>query len=267
MNKKISLLASFFCLPVFLWAAPEDHGRPWDDPGYHESPLGKILLPIAIIVLIIIAIGWVLSNRETMGKILKNGFYIICAGGFLFGIIILPLMERTEKSSVSSHGINEETIPTTNPQPSNNVISNPSYPNNSNNSNNRTPTLKYRTVEYQEKCYPCMGQGKLLCNNCNGTGWISKICSRCNGRGQWELVCTYCRWDGEAVNNGSYECFMCHGTRKYTSSCSYCGGSGREREHCGPFSYYGSDETHYITCTYCNGRGQVTKTRQESYYD
>ena len=103
MKYRVKIFSILSALPILVFAAPSDHGRPWDDPSYHSSPLSKIFGLIAIIILIILtiglAIGWIGSNKEKIGGILKSLFSIICGGLFIFGIIILPLLDRCGRVS------------------------------------------------------------------------------------------------------------------------------------------------------------------------
>lgn len=103
MKYRVKIFSILSALPIVVFAAPSDHGRPWDDPSYHSSPLSKIFGLIAIIILIILtiglAIGWIGSNKEKIGGILKSLFSIICGGLFIFGIIILPLLDRCGRVS------------------------------------------------------------------------------------------------------------------------------------------------------------------------
>ena len=46
----LSQIALF--IPSFIFAAPSDHGRPWDVPGYHSNGSGKLFLVILIIAFI-----------------------------------------------------------------------------------------------------------------------------------------------------------------------------------------------------------------------
>lgn len=267
MENKRNLFVLMSLIPAKLFADPSDYGRPWDDPNYHSSGFSKILIPIGIIILIIFVIGWLSSNKEIVGRILKNGFYLLCGGALLFGLIILPLLDHNEKSSNDSHN--------TNYPPINNSPSSPSIKsNNTNQYQNKPvetykPTLKYRTVEYLENCNKCYGKGEIICQKCNGSGWIRKTCTRCNGKGSWDSFCSSCLGKGyedNYITGGKSECFLCHGTGKGKQNCSYCLGGGTESEICDIYaSMY--NQTHYQTCNNCNGYGSIKRTRQESYYD
>ena len=104
-NKKIKFLLKTMILvvigmsPINILAAPSDYGRPWDDPDYQSNPLGKLMLPIAIIILILLSIGWIFSNKDKVIRLLKMSFYILCGGALVFGLIILPLLDRLDRPS------------------------------------------------------------------------------------------------------------------------------------------------------------------------
>ena len=85
--------------PINIFAASSDYGRPWDDPDYHSSPIGKLMVPIAIIILILLSIGWIFCNKDKVIRLLKMSFYILCGGALVFGLIILPLLDRLDRPS------------------------------------------------------------------------------------------------------------------------------------------------------------------------
>lgn len=40
-------------------------------------------------------------------------------------------------------------------------------------------------IEYHDEiCLYCNGSGRIICSNCNGTGYYNEKCSSCNGRGK-----------------------------------------------------------------------------------
>jgi|GEM_PF-1528840 len=165
MKYRVKIFSILLALPILVFAAPSDHGRPWDDPSYHSSPLSKIFVLIAIIILIILAIewiiGWIGNNKEKIGGILKNLFSIICGGLFIFGIIILPLLDRCGR--VSS---------TQSPQ-----------------------EVGYKTKTYQiVVCQHCHGSGEIEPN------WVTKEpdwgtvtirCPICHGTGREKIASNY----------------------------------------------------------------------------
>ena len=264
MTIKQSLLVILMAIPITLYADPSVYGRPWDHPTYHNSPLGYILLPIVVIILILFIIKWISSNKETIVKILKNVFYIFCVGTLFGGFIVLSLLDRNEISSnESSANYN---------LPSKIMHSSPaihSTPSPSPTIEQYKPTLKYRTIEYSEECIICNGRGKIICQKCNGSGYIYKSCTECKGRGSWMGTCTFCFGDGYVENyqlDRKVKCSMCNGTGKHSQYCFYCGGSGTKSEIC-DISAVSYDEKHYQNCNNCNGSGSITRTRQESYYD
>ena len=154
-----------------MWSAPEDHGRPWDDPDYHTSPLGKILLPIAIIVLVIIAIGWILSNRETVGKILKNGFAVLCVGALIVGFVIIPLLDENDTSEKDAN-----TTISTNVKPNSNKP--------------QKGEVGYKTKTYRiDVCRTCDGTGKYKIDANWGNSSVQ--CPTCHGSGKEEIPGNY----------------------------------------------------------------------------
>ena len=159
-------------MPFLIWCSPEDHGRPWDDPSYHESGLGKILLPVAIIVIIIIAIGWMISNRETMGKILKNIFSIICIGGLIVGLFIIPLIDHYESDGESGTNVTYKT----------NGSSTSKKP--------QKDEVGYKTKTYRiDICRTCNGSGKY--NIEANWGHTSVQCPTCHGSGKEKIPGNY----------------------------------------------------------------------------
>ena len=110
-NKIKSLLRATILLvigitPINIFAASSDYGRPWDDPDYHSSPIGKLMVPIAIIILIVLGIGWISSNKDKVIKLLKISFYFLCGGALVFGLIILPLLDRLDRPTNEYKEIN-----------------------------------------------------------------------------------------------------------------------------------------------------------------
>ncbi len=87
-----------------------------------------------------------------------------------------------------------------------------------------------------EDCVNCQGKGRLICPTCHGQ---TKVTCGCNhGR----TKCSNCGGTGEV------SCSHCD---KGHVKCTSCGGTGKTSE----------------TCSHCNGRGSVTKSRmvEESY--
>lgn len=185
MKLKILFTILFINLYSIIHATPTDHGRPWDDPDYHSSPLGKIFIPIAIIVLIILAVGYISSNKEKIGGLLKSGFSIFCFGVLVFGLMIVPLIDRCDRHS-SSNSNPSKTIQTSTQSNS------PSSSSNSNveKSVPQEGEVGYKTKNYRiDVCHYCHGTGKMTVDASWGKSTIS--CPTCGGSGKLRIPGNY----------------------------------------------------------------------------
>lgn len=106
---KVIILLVVGIFPVNIIAASSDYGRPWDNPDYHSSPIGILMVPFTIIILIVLGIGWISGNKDKVIKLLKISFYFFCGGALVFGLIILPLLDRLERKSNENQEINYTT--------------------------------------------------------------------------------------------------------------------------------------------------------------
>lgn len=67
------------------------------------------------------------------------------------------------------------------------------------------------TCKAYNRCYDCLGSGKLPCTNCNESGKTGiYICQECNGY-------------------GSFKCWRCKATGEYYGACARCSGHGKIR--------------------------------------
>lgn len=191
MKYRVKIFSILSALPILVFAAPSDHGRPRDDPSYHSSPLSKIFVPIAIIILIILAIGWIGNNKEKFGGILKNLFSIICVGALIFGFIILPSLDRCgRESSTQSPTVNQQNVDnsTYSNSQEGNQQSNPNY-----NNEKHIPQegeVGYKTKTYRiDVCRYCHGSGKKTIEANWGTTTIQ--CPTCHGTGREKIAGNY----------------------------------------------------------------------------
>ena len=144
--KKVSLISLSLLSTSVCFADYSSHGRPWDVPGYHTSPLTGIFMVIALIVLIGFAVLWIYGKVQENKETVSNIFGIVIFVCVFIGIAALgSKCEGERKSSNKSVSYpryyqpspNRNTIsPTIQVQPTQRV----------------QPTLKYRDVEYQESC-------------------------------------------------------------------------------------------------------------------
>ena len=180
-----------FNVAAFMYAAPSDYGRPWDDPDYHSSPLSKLFIPIGIIVLIILAIGYISSHKEEIGKMLKSGFSILCGGALIFGLIILPSLDRCSRSTNNNSGGYTPTNIGVN-------SSNTSATTNTTNIQNTQPIqhtpqegeVGYKTKTYRiDVCRYCHGTGKKTIDANWGKTTID--CPTCHGTGKERIAGNY----------------------------------------------------------------------------
>ena len=176
---RTSIIFSILTLPLSLMAAPSDHGRPWDDANYHSSPISKILIPIAIIALIILAICWIANNKESIAKLLKNGFSILCVGALVFGFIILPLLDRADRDSYST-----STSSTTNTSLQENQSTVQQQP------KPKEGEIGYKTKTYRvDVCRTCKGTGRYTVEANWGKTTVS--CPTCHGSGKERVAGNY----------------------------------------------------------------------------
>lgn len=56
MRLKNILALIALSIPSLIFAAPSDHGRPWDVPGYHSSGSSTLFLIILIIAFVVYVI-------------------------------------------------------------------------------------------------------------------------------------------------------------------------------------------------------------------
>lgn len=269
------LLSILFCFINFLcYADYSDRGRPSDYQDHHDGPLTYIFMGVGVLILLAFAGFWIYDKITTHKQAISDALGTIFAVGLIFGGILLVAKcgESVHKSINNKSNSTEQVQHTTNPaipsssQPSTNQHNNQPY-----SRPEHTPTLRYRTVEYYDACNYCHGSGRVICSQCNGTGWVKKICSWCHGSGGHNRSrCMYCGGKGytvdEVFGSGRHDCFYCNSTGYVENSCTRCSGSGYESEICDIYAASGQ-ERHYVTCTYCNGSGQVRKTRQEPYYE
>lgn len=264
--KRLSLIALSLLSTSVCFADYSSHGRPWDVPGYHTSPiLDGLFMVIGLIVLVGFAVLWIYSkvqeNKETAGNILG----IVVFFGVLLGIAALGSKCEGERKS------------------SNKSVSYPHYQQSSPNQNTLSPAiqvrptqkvqpaLKYRDVQYQEPCSYCNGTGRVVCSKCNGTGWISSTCDFCKGKGNHgQSKCIYCSGKGYTEDlvfgSGRHNCISCNGTGYVTNECHKCSGSGKISDICDMTSV-ANHTTHYVSCSHCNGWGKITRTKKEPYYE
>lgn len=193
MKRLFSIIISQ--VPLLLLAAPSDHGRPWDSPGYHDSPLSKLFIPFGIIALIILAIGWLGNNKEKVGNFFKNGFAVLCIGALIFGFVILPLLDKADRSSSSASTTPTNTVvPNTSATINSNVPSNNSATTNSystsENSQPKEGEIGYKTKTYRiDVCRTCKGTGRYSVNANWGHSEIS--CPTCHGTGRERIAGNY----------------------------------------------------------------------------
>lgn len=263
--KRVSLISLSLLSTSVCFADYSSHGRPWDVPGYHTSPLTGIFMVIALIVLIGFAVLWIYDkvqeNKETAGNI----FGIVVFFGVLLGIAALGNKCEGERKT-SSKGMSYPHYQQ--PSPNKNTLS-PTIQ--VQQTQRAQPTLKYRDVEYQETCSTCNGTGHLVCPKCNGTGWITTTCTLCNGAGNHGRgKCIYCQGKGYTEDlvfgSGKHNCISCNSTGYVTNECHKCSGSGKISDIC-DITSVANHSTHYVSCSHCNGCGKVTRTKKEPYYE
>lgn len=181
----------FLSVATFLYAAPADYGRPWDDPDYHSSPLSKIFIPICILVLIILAIGYIGSHKEEIGNMLKSGFSILCGGALIFGLIILPLLDRCDRTKSIESGGSAPTNTGVNP-PNTSVSSNAPAIQSSQPINHapQEGEVGYKTKTYRiDVCRSCHGTGKKTIDA--NWGRTTFDCPTCHGTGKERIAGNY----------------------------------------------------------------------------
>lgn len=171
-----------------LFAAPSDYGRPWDDPDYHSSPLSKLFIPIGIIVLIILAIGYIGSHKEEIGKIFKSGFSILCGGALIFGLLILPTLDRCDRQSTNENGSAVQVNNTYNPSVGSNATTIPSSQPKAHKP--QEGEIGYKTKTYRiDVCRYCHGTGKKTIDANWGKTTID--CPTCHGTGKEKIAGNY----------------------------------------------------------------------------
>lgn len=191
MKLKSYYFIIFFNVATSIFAAPSDHGHPWSDPDYQSSPLSELFIPIGIIVLIILAIGYISSHKEEIGKILKSSFSILCGGVLIFGLIVLPLLDRCDRTTNKDNrgyaplniGINSSNTSVTSNTP---VIPNTQPA-------KLTPQegeVGYKTKFYRiDICRYCHGTGKKTIDANWGKTTID--CPTCHGTGKEKIAGNY----------------------------------------------------------------------------
>ena len=144
---------------------------------------------------------------------------------------------------------------------SGNTNSSNSYQYSSPNNTQSQPTLKYRTITYEQQCSYCNGSGVVICPICRGSGFTKRTCDFCNGTGgKRRVACFYCR--NGLTSPGTY-CITCGGSGYTEESCMSCGGSGYHSDVCQNCDFM----KHTVTCSHCKGWGEVTMERYEPYYE
>ena len=258
MNKFIVIL-SLILTHIGAFAQYADRGRPTDMPGHSDGGgyLEGIFIFIAVIVILAIGGFWLYD------KIQKNKKSIADAGGTIFAALLIfggmllvgwcgESIKKSNKSEKSE--AYEELIDSKNENKTINKVA---------------PTLKYRYVDYYESCFSCNGNGKIICNQCGGSGSYTQRCHICNGTGRYNERCRWCDGQGYTKNNllnTSDRCYICDGYGYEIKSCFNCQGEGLEEKICS-FDSWANHNIHYVDCSSCNGLGSIKRTRQESYYD
>lgn len=266
MQRTIAFLISIYSVGV-SYADYASRGKPWDAPDYHESPLTPIFMVIGAIVLIVIGVAWAVCKiQENKGAILDVVGKVFVGGAILGGVMLLGKCgEEIHRSNVS----NENSPTSTSSSGSTSELSMPASTQPI--QQKYTPTLKYRTVEYYENCFYCNGSGRVVCSKCEGTGRINRTCTHCKGAGDFgQFKCVYCQGKGYTEDplfgTGRSRCITCSGSGYTTNTCTYCCGSGQLSEICDRDAS-ANNQTHYVSCSHCNGYGKIKQTRQESYYE
>lgn len=269
--RRITTILLFAISSVLCYADYSDRGRPSDYQDYHDGPLTFIYMGIGALIVLVLIGFWiydkVLSNKERISNALGTIFTcLLIFGGMLFvgkcGESLHNSINPKEITSVhtNSNTVSPEISSPTNTQ-TNNQYAPPTY----------TPTIHFRTVEYNESCLNCGGHGRVLCPRCKGTGNYKKTCSHCNGTGgYYKSRCVYCSGNGYTEDyvfgSGRQHCITCNGTGYVENNCQWCGGTGYESETCDIYAAFGQS-THMVTCSFCEGSGKIRRTRQESYYE
>ena len=251
---RVFTLVLFFSISAAAFADPADHGRLTDledDPTLNTT-LNTFSIVIALILLIVIGGGILIVFLADYWKKNKDNILSFLGFAVIIGVVIFigkcSSENRTNKTNNNPSYTPNQTYPNTQ-RPSNNY-------------QQPVKQLRYRTEYYEGRCESCYGAGLMVCDRCNGNGYIEVVCSNCNGNGYKEVY-RVVRQDLFNPDDKEYgweyeSCRQCFGKGKVKKACPKCDND---------YPICNSLIKTFTTCSTCHGSGKVIKSRQVPYYE